>query len=143
MYVRQSADLTDWSQLDKIPSKINVDESSKKEIKREFKKSDILDKRKIIYDLFSDFLKTNKLETEEKRGKVALAAELYAEAPEQTGKNFYLFYGDNKPFMKIFSTAMVAYYMYKNDMNRGAPTSFKESMDQQVWSKRYEELKNS
>lgn len=143
MLVYPAPEPIDWHQLHTISFKIDVNLTSKKDIKKEFKKSDISDQRKIIHDLFVDFLKNNEIETEEQRSKINLAAELYAEASEKTRGHFYLHYSDNKPFMKIFSTAMASYYMFINELNKNAPISFEKAIDQQIWFQRYEELKNS
>jgi len=107
--------------------RINVKELPKEEIQKAMQTADVLGQEVILQDLL---LAGRKMKTTEQRNMVALAAELYVQAPENTQKDFLMHLVGAKDIYQIFSSAMLANSIYHQSIESIEKGSSGLSVDQ-------------
>ncbi len=99
--------------------RVDITKLSKEQIIEEFvKSSNVFKQEVILHDLL---VIGRKMETQEQRGMVALAAELYIKAPDATQRDFLLHLVSVKKIYKAFADAMVSNAMYHETIEFGQP----------------------
>lgn len=95
--------------ISSVQHRIDVHELSKEKIQELMKTANVFEQEVILQDLL---LAGRKGQTLQQRNMVALAAELFVKAPEETQRDFLMHLVGVKPILKTFATAMFANFIF-------------------------------